>query len=107
MSEFKSLSRREALERVLQGGALLALPILGFGCSKKELQCSDTTGLSPAEVDARNGLHYDDHAPDSSKTCDACQLYKPGGQDACGGCLVVKGPIHPKGTCTVWAKKVG
>ena len=31
--------------------------------------------------------------------------YKAGGKNECGGCTLVKGPIHPQGYCNSWAAK--
>ena len=81
----------------------------GGGAKKKEAAagCMDVTGLTDAEKAMRTTTSkYVDVSTDATKTCDGCQLYiaaKAGA--ACGGCSVVKGPIAPKGTCNLWAKK--
>jgi hypothetical protein len=97
----QKFSRRD----VLSATAVLALPVLGLACSKKELQCSDTAGLSADEAATRKTLAYVDRASDPAKPCDKCMLYKPAAPEACGGCSVVKGPVHPAGSCSAWAKK--
>lgn len=97
-------SRRDALKRVsltvLAAGAWGAL-----GCGKKELTCTDTTGLSADEAQARTTLAYVDKTPEAAKNCANCLQYVPGAADACGACKVLKGPVHPNGYCKVWAAK--
>jgi hypothetical protein len=98
------LSRRQAMRSLVvlaAGSALVA-------CKKesKELSCADAPGLSPEDKSTRTTLEYVDKTPTADKTCDGCQLFKPAGPDACGGCTVVKGPINPKGYCKSWVKKI-
>lgn len=103
------LSRRSAMLNTLAigAGALLPVSALLAGCKKPELVCTDTTGLSSDETATRATVKYVDHTTDATKPCSACQQYKaPPMTGTCGGCVVVKGPIHPDGGCTVWAKKV-
>lgn len=105
MSNNSAYSRRDLL---IGGGVVVALATLGFGCKKeqKALACTDTSGLKPDEVAARNSLAYVDQTPDPAKPCDACVQYVAApSADACGSCKVVKGPINPKGNCKVWAAK--
>jgi hypothetical protein len=83
----------------------------GAGDTKKQaasgdFSCTDVSGLSDADKATRESLKYVDKTPDPAKPCDACALYtQPTGGAQCGGCTVVKGPIHPKGYCTAWAPK--
>ena len=66
--------------------------------------CTDTSGLTDAEVTMRTTLNYVDWTPIEGKTCDNCALYvPPEGGASCGTCLTVKGPVHPKGYCDIWA----
>ena len=104
MSQLR-LSRRQILEGALKGTAILALPVLQGGCGKKELVCSDTAGMSFEDTNTRKALEYVEPSADPARACDGCQLYKPTSPDACGSCTVVKGPIHPKGTCKSFVKK--
>lgn len=102
------VSRRRALQ------VLGAVPLLGVaaqgvlsGCGKKGApdSCNDVSGLSEAELSARTALQYVDKSP-KPEECDACALYQPAPEaSACGGCQIVKGPIHPKGYCTAFAPK--
>jgi hypothetical protein len=95
-----ALPRRTLLLAVVAGAAATAT-----ACKKApaELTCTDTEGLTPAERALRvETLAYVDRTPYPAKTCDACQLYRPAAPDACGGCSVLKGPVHPRGYCTSW-----
>ena len=68
-----------------------------------EFSCMDTSGLTDAEVAQREATQYVDATPDMEKTCSNCQLYTAPAADAqCGGCTVIKGPVHPNGYCTLW-----
>lgn len=96
-----SLTRREAL----RGGISLLTGAVLVACGKKELRCFDTAGLTAAEIQNRTNLKYVDATPDPAKPCEGCQFYTPAAPDQCGGCTVLKGPIHPRGYCTSWAPK--
>jgi hypothetical protein len=99
------ISRRDAARRLLLSSTALALPTWLVGC-KKELACTDTSGLTPDEANARTQvMAYVDRSMDASKTCGGCQLFKPAGEGQCGACQVVKGPINPLGNCKSWVKK--
>lgn len=99
-SELSSLSRR----RLLFVSAS-ALALLGAACkSSGPASCTDVSGLEPDELNARNALGYVDRTPDPTKPCIKCQQYVPApAADQCGGCKVLKGPIHPQGYCKVFA----
>jgi hypothetical protein len=103
------ISRRDAILRTFAFSAAALIPASALlACGKKELVCNDTAGLTPDEITARtNTFKYVDQSTDQTKLCEGCQQYKPAPMSgACGGCVVMKGAIHPKGGCTVWAKKV-
>ncbi|MFO0553756.1 MAG: hypothetical protein U0271_35560 [Polyangiaceae bacterium] len=97
-------SRRDFIRNVTIGATALIPAWSLVACSKK-LSCTDTSSLKPEETQARTALQYTDAATDPSKTCSLCQLFTSAGEEACGSCSLVKGPIHPKGSCTGWAKK--
>ena len=104
-----TMNRRGFLRLAVGVGATAAagsLVTLG-GCKSgpKELSCTDTTGLAPAELAMRTQLQYVDRSPSNEKLCAGCQFFQPKGPEACGACTLVKGPIHPKGYCTSWVKK--
>jgi hypothetical protein len=101
------ISRRDAMIRSLALGATFLLPASALIACKKDLVCTDTSGLSADEIATRNTLKYVDQSMDQTKLCSGCQQFKPSPMSGtCGACAVVKGPIHPNGGCTAWAKKV-
>ncbi len=97
----KRIDRRESL--ILVATAFVT-PVALLGC-EKPLACTNTSGLTPAELTAREALAYSDTTMDSQKKCSGCQLFKPAGEKQCGSCVIVKGPINPGGSCTSWVKK--
>jgi hypothetical protein len=100
------VSRRDALRRSLLMGTMTVGGVWLLAGCKKELQCSDTAGLAPADVQMRTTLHYVDKSTMADKNCENCNFYKAApANDQCGGCLLIKGTVHPKGNCDSWAKK--
>jgi hypothetical protein len=78
---------------------------LAAACKKgAPASCGDTSGLTPDELTARNSLAYSDRSPDAAQQCIKCRQYVPGqSDDACGSCKILKGPVHPHGTCRAFA----
>jgi hypothetical protein len=99
------LSRRDTLKIL---GAVPVLSAFVSACEPKPPDsCNDVTALSEPEKMARNALAYVDRSPHPDKKCNGCNLFVvPAAITECGGCKVVKGPIHPEGYCTSWVKKV-
>lgn len=105
MGETK-LSRRRALQILGVAPAFSALLSACGGKGEPE-SCTDVAGLSEPEKMARSALQYVDRSLQADKHCRDCSLYQPAPEPSqCGSCQVVKGPIHPNGYCTAWAKKV-
>lgn len=80
------------------------------GCRSKKKEepkgCSDLSGLSEDEKNAREKLGYRDKSPDKERTCLTCSLFLPNSQDTtCGQCTLIKGPVHSEGTCVYWVAK--
>jgi hypothetical protein len=104
-STAERMTRRSALARVVVLPLAAALPAALAGCSKT-LRCEDTSGLSPDDTRLRTEIAaYVDQSQDASKHCKDCVQFNPAGQDACGSCKVVKGPINPTGSCKLFVKK--
>ena len=109
----QKLDRRTFLVRAAQIGAVAAAaPVMVslVGCSKKEEKaptCTDTTGLTSAQIDMRNQLQYVDVSPKGEvEDCANCALYTEAKDGQfCGGCTLLAGPISPKGYCISWAPK--
>ena len=69
--------------------------------------CTDVSGLSPEERSVRATLGYVDRTPVPGKPCIKCVQYvAPESSGQCGGCKVMKGPVHPAGYCRVFAPVV-
>ena len=107
------LSRRHALSLLgglpllsIAGSAAMSAGLAACGKKTEPDSCSDTSALSEPEKMARSALQYTDKSPHADKRCELCSLYQPAGDPGqCGGCQIVKGPIHPKGYCTGFVAK--
>jgi hypothetical protein len=81
--------------------------VAALGCKKKapEFACTDVSALTEIDRTARAALAYVDHAPQPDKECLRCVQYVEAEQ-GCGGCKIMRGPIHPLGTCKSFAAKM-
>jgi hypothetical protein len=96
------LNRREAVRRLAIFSAAATLPAW-LGCGKRDLTCTSTAGLTADETALRTQTAgYVDRAPNPAQKCNNCAQWVPAGPDQCGGCKVIKGPIHPEGWCKLW-----
>jgi hypothetical protein len=92
---------------VLVGAAGVAgalLPVV-TACGKAlPIACSSEDGLSDGEKAERAAMAYVDVASDRTRMCESCQQWLPPAESAhCGACKVMKGPIHPRGSCKVFS----
>lgn len=107
------IGRRYCLRTTFIAGAAGATGLLAAcggkkkTASKSTLSCKDTSGLTPAEKQMREQLAYVDKSPQAAKNCANCSFFQSKGDNACGGCTLIKGPIHPQGYCNSWAEKQG
>jgi hypothetical protein len=92
-----------ARRRLMLGSAALGATLVAAGCKRSET-CPPSP-LSPEDAKLRETLHYTDHSPDPQKLCNGCQQYLPNTDADCGGCKLMKGPIHPAGSCTLFSAK--
>lgn len=98
MSEI-AVDRRRLL---LIGGSALAL-LGASACNRGPAACTDVSGLTPEEIKTRKTLGYTDKSSDKNETCENCQQWVPPAESGqCGGCKVIKGPVHPNGYCVVF-----
>lgn len=69
--------------------------------------CNDLSQVGPDARATRTAFKYQPYAKDPTKLCVTCNFWiqDPRG-GLCGTCTIVKGPIHPKASCTSWAEKV-
>jgi hypothetical protein len=103
-------SRARLGRRDLLRGGSIGLAVLATGCSRKPsapFSCTDVSSLSPGDASARAALAYAEPTPNLTKSCSSCQQYlgPPDGQ-GCGSCKVLKGPVHPAGTCKAFVPKM-
>jgi hypothetical protein len=97
----RPISRRHL---VLGSAAGLAALAGLSGCKKAQFSCDGVVGLSVEDIKLRNTLGYVDRSPDPKKSCALCQQFEPApNEGACGSCKMLKGPIHPDGSCKVYA----
>ncbi len=116
----KNIDRKNFIKKISIGGVVLfgGSTLLsacggkdngqpGQAIDKANSPCSDTSGLTDAEIATRTSNEYMIASPYNDKFCGTCNLYvMPKGDNKCGSCLVVKGPISPQGYCRLWIKKV-
>ena len=81
------------------------LVLATVSCSKKQFTCTDVTGLTPDDIQARTTLAYSDFSTDVKKTCATCQQFVEANKEGCGTCKILKGPVHPNGSCKSFALK--
>jgi hypothetical protein len=112
-------SRRDFLDRCLTA-ASSAVGVLAMGsCGKKKdavenapidapvSSCEDMSQVSEEDLAVRNKLGYVKESPIADNQCENCNLFlPPKGQEPCGGCMLIKGPVYLTGYCTYWAPKV-
>jgi hypothetical protein len=71
----------------------------------ENLDCTDTKGLWPAEIETRPENEYVERSPHKEKYCFNCTNFiKPKQPRTCGTCKNVKGPINPLGHCKAWTE---
>jgi hypothetical protein len=103
----EGLSRRDLLQCSVAMGAGVAF---GLAACRKDtappLVCTDTSALSPIDIQIRTALAYVDVSTEPGKTCAGCQQFLPALPGACGACKVVKGPINPGGNCKSFIVKI-
>lgn len=99
------MTEREARfdrRHLLTSSALLGVGVLS-ACKRSET-CPPAQ-LSADDAKLRDTMHYTDHSPDPAKLCNGCQQYLPNTDADCGGCKLLKGPIHPAGYCVAFSAK--
>ncbi len=100
-----TMTRRAALGRVLALPLVAALPAGVVACSRGP-HCDETGNLSADDVRTRTEIAvYVEKSSDPKKHCSGCVQFQPVGEDECGTCKVVKGPINPQGSCKLFQAK--
>ncbi len=68
--------------------------------------CNNTLSLSQDELATRENFEYESRSSDGTDLCRTCDFWRPSSKgDLCGTCTLMKGPIHPLGTCISWEEK--
>ena len=99
------MSRRDLLQNAAALGSLAVFGAAACSKTPAALNCTDTTGLAPADVTVRTSLAYTDVSTEPGKSCTTCQQFVPTTPTTCGTCKVLKGPINPKGYCKSFVAK--
>lgn len=100
------LTRRALLQSSIHLAIVASTPMWVGGCKKEEFSCQEAPGLSEQDAQLRETLEYRDRSPHGeAKRCANCAFFIDAGEDQCGQCTLVKGPIHPLGYCSSWAVK--
>lgn len=86
--------------RLLLSTAVLGATFVASGCKRSDT-CPPSQ-LSPEDAKLRETLHYTDHGPDPHRLCNGCQQYLPNNDADCGGCKLMKGFVHPAGSCAAF-----
>ena len=112
--------RRIFIRRAWQScAALLAAAATFTGCGKQEKQenatasastptdCGDLSNVSEEQIAVREKFAYVTKSPLPDNQCQNCNLYLPPKEgEACGGCMLFKGPVYAEAYCTYWAPKI-
>jgi len=120
------MNRRQFVKRAGVWGLAGVVAVYLPGCGKEEAEelaakphnaiqaakeaadpCNDLSQLTPGEQTTRTTFKYEPVAKDPTKLCVTCNFWIPDPKGGlCGGCTLVKGPIHPKASCMSWVEKV-
>jgi hypothetical protein len=100
----ESIERRRLL-LAATATAATALGVLAAACKRRPPETCPPEPLLEADRELREKLHYTDHSPEPQKFCNGCQQYTHEGDKDCGGCKLMKGPIHPAGYCVAFSAR--
>lgn len=105
-------TRRQLFEKFFRSGSIIFAAASYAGCHENKSDekvgkpvdpCKDLSEVPESDLNARKKLGYVNESPMSEKTCNKCNLWlPPSAKNACGGCLLFKGPVEPSGYCTYW-----
>jgi len=93
-------SRRDLLRSV---SAVLLAGCAG-GDRRARVTCPAAT-LDEYGTQTRASVHYVDTAPAGAGHCLDCKFWLGAQPNACGRCHLVRGPIHPAGSCNIFRAK--
>ena len=93
---------------MLRGAVLLSLTGLAplVGCGSRNPMCADLELLSTSERALRDKLGYLETAPDDElRQCASCVFFRSGGEEVCGRCEILNGPVNSGGLCGSWSAR--
>jgi hypothetical protein len=81
--------------------------VAAVACKKKtaEFACTEVSALTETDRALRVTLVYVERSPNPEKECTRCVQYLEAEQ-GCGSCKIMRGPVHPQGTCKSFAAKM-
>jgi hypothetical protein len=85
------------------------LPIATTGCSPSGPVCYDPELLSTPEIALRTSQGFMDVSPHNGKDgaevkrCIGCQFFRAEGEEDCGHCQILNGPVSANGHCNAWS----
>jgi High potential iron-sulfur protein len=69
--------------------------------------CENLSDLEAIEIEKRKTMGYVGVSTIPDRQCSNCKLYlPPKAENACGGCLLFRGPVEAKGNCISWTPLV-
>lgn len=104
MGEDKPILPSARLSRrgLLSSAGALGVAVLA-GCKKEPIACKEVE-LPEGDRKVRRQLGYVDQGTEADKLCRNCVQFISGtSPDGCGSCKLMQGPIHPLGSCAVFA----
>lgn len=103
------MKRRDFVIRLAVLGAVpgvLSQACSGGGGGGGGLDCTDVSGLAPADVQMRTSQQYVEVSTHGGQNCGNCNFYtQPTQAGACGRCQVIRGPINPAGYCNLYVAR--
>lgn len=98
----KNTTRREAILRGIRFvSAVSLLPVAA------RTQAADFACVQIDSEPLRESLGYADPSPDPTKPCSACGFFTPNGNDSCGDCMIMIGPVNGTAHCESWSEPSG
>ena len=96
-----AITRRKLLRNATAVG--VAPLALLQGCDLAYIPCYDPEMLGVGEQEMRKTLAYVSVSENDETRCDTCQFYRLG-DEHCGECELLDGPVEKSGYCTSWTR---
>ena len=93
------LPRRVVLRRAMQIAAAVAIVPQVVRTARADDSCVDASSES-----LRGSLNYISVSANPAEPCSGCGFFTAdAGKPACGGCVIMSGPVDAAGHCDSWA----